>query len=122
MFVSERLTLGTLISGALATRVGVIADRLVPPRGPLRRGVGSGKAGIRGRAGSNTLLGPEETDHGQGCCRLVVALVPAPGSGWVSVGASCGTGLLSDQLSATHLVVCWWWVLVAERVWSLFVV
>ena len=72
--------------------------------------------------GLDTLLGPEETDHGQGCCRLVVALVPAPGSGWVSVCASGGTGLLSDQLSAAHREVCGWWVLVAERVWSLFVV
>jgi hypothetical protein len=46
----------------------------------------------------STLLGPEETDLDRGHCRLVVALMP-PWVGGVCL-ASCGTGLLSDQLDA----------------------
>ncbi|GAA4211431.1 hypothetical protein GCM10022252_79950 [Streptosporangium oxazolinicum] len=48
VFVSERLTPGTLISGALATRISMIADRLVPPGVSLRRRAGSGNDGFRG--------------------------------------------------------------------------
>ena len=118
MFVGERLTLGTLISGALATQPGLMAR--TASTAPLREG--SGNVGFRGRAGSNTLLGPEETGHGQGCCRLVVALVPAPCLCGVGVClTSCGTGLLSNQLMSVHCGVRGW-VLVAERVWLLFVV
>ena len=58
----ERSARDALISGALATRFGVIADRLVPPSS-VRRG-GSGNVGFRGHAVPDTLLGPEETDHG----------------------------------------------------------
>lgn len=43
VFVSERLTLGTLISGALATRIGLVAGRLVPPSS---EGVGTTVSGV----------------------------------------------------------------------------
>lgn len=61
--VGECLTLGALISGALVNRmIWVCPGRLVPPE-PFA-GDGSGNAGWGARMGSDTLLGPEETDIG----------------------------------------------------------
>ena len=70
VFVSVRLTHGTLISGALATRFSGIADRQVPP---ALFGAWEWERRFRGSAGPDTLLGPEETDRLGGHHRWVVA-------------------------------------------------
>ena len=66
---ANRLTHGTLISGALATQLGGSPDRLVPPR-LFGGGVGTAVSGVH--AVPDTLLGPEETDRAgplrRACC------------------------------------------------------
>lgn len=100
---------GALISGALAIRFGGIADRLVPP---WFFGAGEWERRLRGFAGVNTLLGPEETDFEVGPLA----------AGLLSVWASCGTDHLSYRLVRGAPWVRPGWVLVAGLVWSLFVV
>jgi hypothetical protein len=97
VFVSVRLTLGTLISGALATQSARVAASLVPPE-PFA-GDGSGKTVAGGLDWLNTLLGPEETDRLGGRHRRVMASGFArPRVGWASFVLVCGITLRPHRL------------------------
>jgi hypothetical protein len=94
--VSVRLTHGKLISGALATRFGGIADRQVPP---TLFEAWEWERRFRGSSVPDTLLGPEETGRfGAAAVGWRPRGLLAPVGGWAPLFLVCGTTLPSHRL------------------------
>jgi hypothetical protein len=97
----------TLISGALATRFGGIADRQVPP---TLFGAWEWERRFRGSSVPDTLLGPEETGHVEAAAvGWWLRCLPCDvDRGWAPLFLICGTALRPHRLTC-HRVGVWWW-------------